>query len=60
MDTICNSAFGMDLDILKNPDNQFFVTANNFFDNVAHYRAGVLIPRKILNARVLHIGSNLN
>ena len=54
MDGICNAAFGMDLDILKNPDNQFFVTANSFFDNLSHYRAGILIPSEmILNCFVI-------
>ena len=43
MDTICNCAFGMDIDCLKNPDNAFYVHASGFFDKITKYQMPILL-----------------
>ena len=42
MDTICNAAFGIDIDCLNNPDAEFLVKANDLFDQITHYKRAIL------------------
>lgn len=42
MDTICNCAFGLDIDCLKNPNNPFLVNSVSLFDNATSYQFGLL------------------
>ena len=49
MDTICNCAFGMDIDCIKNPDNEFYVKSDQIFNSGTNVSTAVKIPSKMSN-----------